>query len=147
MSANRGGIFDVLLGLVRAGLGGTAGDGRQMVSWIHERDFVRVIHWLIAREDTSGVVNVTSPIAVTNAEFMRALRKAWGAPIGLPAPAWLLAIGARFLGTEPELVLKSRWSAPARLLQSGFKFEWTRWEAAAVDLCSRWRRPTASPEA
>ena len=147
MAADRGGIFDVLLGLVRAGLGGTSGDGRQMVSWIHERDFVRVIHWLVAHEDFDGIVNVTSPIAVPNAEFMRALRKAWGAPIGLPAPAWMLAVGARFLGTEPELVLKSRWSAPGRLLEHRFTFEWTSWEAAAVDLCARWRRATASPEA
>lgn len=140
MGAERGGIFDVLLGLVRRGLGGPVGDGRQMVSWIHEQDFVRAVHWLIEREDLSGVVNVTSPNAVPNAEFMRSLRRAWGTRIGLPAAPWMLAIGARLLGTEPELVLKSRWSVPRRLLESGFPFEWTRWEDAAVELCDRWRK-------
>jgi uncharacterized protein len=146
MGVERGGIFDVLLGLVRHGLGGTAGDGRQMVSWIHERDFARVVHWLIEREDTAGVVNVTSPRAVSNAEFMRALRRAWGTSIGLTATAWMLAIGARLLGTEPELVLKSRWSVPRRLLESGFRFQWTRWEDAARDLCDRWRSGAAASD-
>jgi len=139
MGAERGGIFDVLLGLVRVGLGGTVGDGRQMVSWIHERDFVRVIRWLIERDDISGAVNVTSPNALPNARFMQALRKAWGTPIGLPAAPWMLAIGAWVLRTEPELVLKSRWSAPGRLVANGFTFAWPDWESAAVELCGRWR--------
>ena len=139
MSPDSGGIFATLLGLVRAGLGGTAGDGRQRVSWIHDQDFVRVVCWLAEHERIAGVVNVTSPAAVPNAEFMRALRQAWGAPIGLPAPSWLLALGAWVLGTEPELVLKSRWSTPGRLLESGFAFAWTGWQDAAADLCRRWR--------
>jgi uncharacterized protein (TIGR01777 family) len=139
MGADPGGIFATLLGLVRAGLGGTVGDGRQMVSWIHEQDFVRVVRWLSAHAEIDGVVNVTSPAAVPNAEFMRELRRAWGTPIGLPASSWMLAMGARMLGTEPELVLKSRWSAPGRLLEHGFTFEWLRWADAAHDLCRRWR--------
>ncbi|HEX6278846.1 MAG TPA: NAD-dependent epimerase/dehydratase family protein, partial [Pyrinomonadaceae bacterium] len=47
MSPDRGGIFDVMLGLVRMGLGGTAGSGRQYISWIHDRDFIRSVYWLI----------------------------------------------------------------------------------------------------
>lgn len=139
MSPDPGGIFATLLRLVRWGLGGTVGDGRQIVSWIHEQDFVRVVRWLLEHADVDGIVNVTSPGSVPNAEFMRELRTAWGTPIGLPASAWLLELGAWMLGTEPELVLKSRWSTPGRLLEHGFGFEWTRWADAAADLCRRWR--------
>lgn len=139
MSHDKGGIFDVLLGLVRKGLGGTSGSGRQYVSWVHERDFVRAIDWLIARNDVSGPVNICSPNPVPNAEFMRALREAWGMKIGLPAAAWMLEIGAVFLRTETELILKSRRVVPGRLLASGFGFEFPEWPVAATDLCKRWR--------
>src|SRR5205823_13499375 len=108
MSPDPGGVFDTLLGLVRAGLGGRAGDGRQYVSWVHDRDFVRAVDWLIEREDISGPVNVASPHPVPNAEFMRALRRAWGRRFGLPAAPWMLAVGAWALRTETELILKSR---------------------------------------
>lgn len=139
MSPDPGGVFDTLLGLVRRGLGGTAGDGRQFVSWIHERDFLRAVDWLIAHADLHGPVNLTSPNPVTNAAFMRALRKAWGARIGLPATRWMLEIGAWLLRTETELVLKSRRVVPGRLLASGFRFEFPTWPAAATDLCRQWR--------
>jgi uncharacterized protein (TIGR01777 family) len=139
MSPDRGGIFDVLLGLVRRGLGGTAGDGRQYVSWIHERDFIRAIYWLIERPEISGPVNLASPNPLPNALFMRILRQAWGARIGLPAAQWMLRIGAFFMRTETELVLKSRRVVPARLLQSGFNFEFPNWTEAAEELCGRWR--------
>ena len=139
MSPDRGGIFDVLLGLVRNGLGGTSGDGRQFVSWIHERDFIRAVYWLIERSEISGPVNLASPNPLPNAQFMRILRRAWGARIGLPAAHWMLRIGAFFMRTETELVLKSRRVVPTRLLQSGFNFEFPDWAAAAQELCGRWR--------
>jgi hypothetical protein len=138
MSPDRGGIFDTLLGLVRCGLGGTAGDGRQFVSWIHERDFVRAIRWLIDREDLSGPVNLAAPVPLPNAEFMRELRIAWGTRIGLPARRWMLEVGAFLMRTETELVLKSRRVVPGRLLASGFVFEYPSWPAAAAELCRRW---------
>ena len=140
MSPDRGGVFDVLLRLVRCGLGGQAGNGRQFVSWIHEADFIRAIRWLIAHDDVSGPVNLAAPSPLPNAEFMRALRKAWGFRLGLPSPAWLLEIGAVFLRTETELILKSRRVVPGRLLQHGFEFHFPSWPAAARDLCERWRR-------
>jgi uncharacterized protein (TIGR01777 family) len=140
MSADRGGVFDVLLRLVRFGLGGQAGDGRQFVSWIHETDFIRAIRWLIERGDVSGAVNLAAPNPLPNADFMRALRKAWGIRFGLPAPAWMLEIGAVFLRTETELILKSRRVVPGRLLQQGFSFEFPSWPEAARDLCASWRR-------
>ena len=139
MNADRGGIFDALLGLVRHGLGGMAGDGKQYISWIHERDFVRAVYWLIDHPDLSGPVNVTSPNPLPNAEFMRLLRLAWGARVGLPAFKWMLAIGAVFMRTETELILKSRRVVPTRLLESGFSFTFPDWEKAAEDLCRRWR--------
>jgi uncharacterized protein (TIGR01777 family) len=139
LSPDRGGIFDVLLGLVRRGLGGQSGDGRQFVSWVHDADFLRSLHWLIAHPELDGPVNIASPAPLPNADFMRALRQAWGAPIGLPATRWMLEIGALFLRTETELVLKSRRVVPARLQAGGFEFSFPTWPEAAVDLCRRWR--------
>jgi len=140
LSPDRGGIFDVLLGLVRHGLGGTQGPGTQFVSWIHETDFARAVHLLITREEFAGVVNIASPNPLPNAEFLGALRTAWGTRIGLPAPPWLIEIGTWLLRTESELVLKSRRVLPARLLAAGFQFEFPEWPAAARDLVARWRR-------
>jgi uncharacterized protein (TIGR01777 family) len=139
MSPDKGGAFDTLLWLVRLGLGGRSGNGRQYVSWVHDADFVRAVYWLIDRDDVEGVVNIASPNPVTNAEFMRDLRRAWGMPFGLPAAAWMLAIGAFFMRTETELILKSRRVVPGRLLRNGFTFEYPDWPAAAADLCRRRR--------
>jgi uncharacterized protein (TIGR01777 family) len=139
MSPDPGGVFDVLLRLVRFGLGGRAGNGRQYVSWIHEQDFIRAIYWLIEHDEIAGAVNLASPSPVTNAEFMGILREAWGIPFGLPATSWMLETGALFLRTETELVLKSRRVIPGRLLESGFNFQFPTWPEAAADLCRRWR--------
>lgn len=144
MSPDRGGIFDTLLGLVRHALGGKSGSGRQYISWIHDKDFISAIRWLIAHEELDGVVNVASPHPLPNAEFMRALREAWGTRIGLPAMEWMLGIGAILLRTETELVLKSRRVVPGRLLEAGFNFQFPDWPEAAHDLCRRWRELAAS---
>ena len=139
MSADRGGVFDVLLGLVRCGLGGQNGDGRQFVSWMHEADFVRAIDWLIAHDELCGAVNLCAPQPLLNVEFMRDLRRAWGIKVGLPATKAMLEIGTLVLRTESELILKSRRVVPIRLQQSGFQFEFPDWPNAARDLCRRWR--------
>jgi len=147
LSPDRGGVFDTLLGRVRRGLGGRLGNGRQFVSWLHDDDFVRAVDFLIARDDIAGAVNVASPNPVPNAEFMRELRRAWGTRIGLPTPRWALALGALVLGTETELVLKSRRVVPGVLQENGFEFRFDEWPAAARDLCRRWRlaRGAAQP--
>lgn len=145
MTPDRGGIFDVLLRLVRFGLGGTAGNGRQYVSWIHDVDFVRAVDWLIAHDEFDGPVNLTAPHPLPNAEFMHALREAWGASIGIPAMDWMLEIGAFFLRTETELVLKSRRVVPERLIAHGFDFQFPTWPEAARDLCRRWRTASDAP--
>ena len=139
MSPDKEGIFDVMLGLVRKGLGGTAGDGRQYISWVHDRDFIRAVYWLIEHEKFSGAVNISSPNPLPNKEFMRIFREAWGTKIGLPATKLMLEIGAVFMRTETELILKSRLVVPARLLESGFEFEFPDWQEAVKDLCQRSR--------
>ena len=139
MSPDRDGIFDVLLGLVRRGLGGKAGDGRQYVSWIHHGDFVSSVRWLIDRDHLVGPVNLAAPEPLPNAEFMQILRAAWGRSVGLPATRWMLELGAIAMRTETELVLKSRRVVPERLLEDGFSFEFPTWEVAARDLCADWR--------
>ncbi|MGH9573280.1 MAG: TIGR01777 family oxidoreductase [Candidatus Acidiferrales bacterium] len=142
MSPDHGGVFDTLLGLVRRGLGGTAGSGKQFVSWIHDKDFLRSLDFLIDHEELDGAVNVASPNPLPNAAFMSALRKAWGMKIGLPASQWMLEIGAVLLRTETELILKSRRVIPGRLLAAGFQFEFPEWLAATVDLINRWKTPS-----
>jgi len=139
MSPDRGGIFDTLLRLVRFGLGGTAGNGQQFISWIHDADFVSALEFLIAHEEFDGSVNISSPNPLSNRDFMRALRQAWGTRIGLPATNWMLGIGSIVLRTETELVLKSRRVVPGRLLDAGFQFQFPDWPAAAQNLVARWR--------
>jgi uncharacterized protein (TIGR01777 family) len=143
LSPDPGGIFDVLLGLVRWGLGGRMGDGRQYVSWIHEHDFVRAVRWILEREHLDGAVNVAAPHPLPNAEFMRELRRACGARFGLPAADWMLEIGALAMRTETELISKSRRVVPGRLLADGFEFRYPRWPEAARELCGRWRAERA----
>lgn len=139
MSPSRGGTFDILLGLVRRGLGGASGAGRQFVSWIHDEDFIRAIDFLIEREQLEGVVNVSSPNPLPNRDFMQSLCDAWGARIAIPATVWMLEIAAALMQTETELVLKSRRVIPTRLLAAGFEFRFPTWHEAAVDLVRRRR--------
>ena len=139
MSPQGGNPFVIYSNLVRLGLGGTQGDGRQFVSWIHDLDFARSVEFLIARDDLEGVANLASPWPLPNREFMENLREAWDMPNGLPAPAPLLEVAAFFHRTETELLLKSRRVVPTRLLHAGFTFEFPNWPAAAADLIYRWR--------
>ena len=142
MSPDADGVFGHLLRLVRFGLGGPAGSGQQFVSWIHDTDFLRSIDFLIAHEELDGAVNLAAPNPLPNSEFMRALRQAAGANIGLPSTRLMLEVGALFLRTETELILKSRRVVPGRLLQSGFHFEFSDWPSAAKDLVGRYRART-----
>lgn len=118
------GAFPRLLNLVKLGMGGKQGNGQQYMSWIHETDVALSIEWLLNHPEIKGVVNCTAPNAVKNDLFMRSIRKAFGVGFGMPTPAWLLAIGAKIIGTETELILKSRWVKPAVLLDGGFEFKY-----------------------
>jgi NAD dependent epimerase/dehydratase family enzyme len=141
------------MGLAHRGLGGRAGDGRQYVSWIHDADFARAILWIIEHEQLGGAVNVAAPSPLPQEDFARAIRRAAGIRVGLPAMKWMLEIGAVVLGTETELILKSRRVVPTRLLESGFVFTFPNWNEAAYDLVRRRETghassvPTSSPRA
>ncbi|WP_406177188.1 DUF1731 domain-containing protein [Streptomyces sp. NBC_00996] len=139
MSPHRGGVFDVLLRLARPGLGGPVAGGAQYVSWIHDRDFVRAVEFLVAREDLAGPVNLAAPLPLPQRAFMRALRASWGVPVGLPATKWMAEIGAFALRSDTELLLKSRRVVPGRLLAAGFDFDHAQWPEAAQDLVRRVR--------
>ena len=139
MSTERGGPFETLLRLVQLGMGGAAGAGTQFISWVHGSDFVRALEYLIRHEDIEGVMNVAAPNPLPNREFMQGLRAAWGMNFGLAAPKWALEFGAVFLGTETELILKSRRVVPGRLLDRGFRFEFPEWGGAARNLRQLWR--------
>ncbi|MGB5811470.1 MAG: DUF1731 domain-containing protein [Polyangiales bacterium] len=139
MSPDRGGVFDTLLRLVRFGLGGPVAGGRQFVSWIHDQDFVRAVGFLLDHPDITGPVNLAAPNPLVYREFMQALRSAWGIRLGLPATKWMLELGAFFLRTDTELVLKSRRVVPGVLLNEGFAFDAPKWSDAAEDLVARWR--------
>ena len=140
ISPTPGNVFAVLSNLVRLGLGGTQGNGKQFVSWIHESDYARAVEFILAHDDLAGPINIAAPNPLANRAFMEALRDAWGRPNGLPAPSLAIKIGAFFLRTESELVLKSCRAVPGRLLDAGFRFEFPEWPDAADDLVRQWRR-------
>lgn len=137
LGADRGGVYQVLRRLVRMGLGGRMGHGRQFVSWIHESDFCRSVDWLMAQRNVSGVVNLAAPEPVSNERLMATLRVTTRMAFGLPATRWMLEIGAFFLRTETELILKSRRVLPERLTQGGFQFEHPRLRPALEELEAR----------
>ncbi|WP_193211694.1 TIGR01777 family oxidoreductase [Luteolibacter marinus] len=132
-----GTVFDVLRHFTRRGLGGRMGKGTQRVSWIHMDDFLAAVDFIAGDPLLDGVFNVSAPVSPTNAGMMRAFREQQGAPFGLPASEWMLELGARWLGTETELVTKSRWADPRRLREAGFRFRWPQIDAALADLEGR----------
>ncbi len=117
-----GGALRPVANLARLGLGGRMGPGTQKFSWIHVEDLYRSVLFVHGRKDIAGPVNVASPDVVDNRELMRMVRRAYGARFGIPTPAWLLRLGALLIRTETELVLKSRWVQPQKLLNSGFVY-------------------------
>lgn len=157
-----GGALTPLLTLARFGLGGPQWDtpwfatrarrsagtqhefrarwGAQRFSWIHLDDVAGALDLLEARPELEGVVNLSAPHAVTNVELMRAIRRAVRMPLGLPAPRPVLEVGAWAIRTETELLLKSRWVAPERLLAAGFTFRHPRLEGAVADILAQRRR-------
>ena len=145
MSPDRGGVFDVLLGLARLGLGGPVAGGAQYVSWIHADDFVRAVGFLADRDDITGPVNLAAPAPLPQSMLMHTLRTAWGVPLGLPATRWMAELGAFALRSDTELLLKSRRVVPGRLLDAGFLFTHPEWGGAAEDLVRRIRTRRLAP--
>lgn len=129
-----GGVLIPYFNLLKFGLGGRQGSGKQMYSWIHIEDTCRIINWVWENKEMRGVYNCSSPGPVPNKEFMRVLREVTGHKIGLPAYEWMLRIGALLIGTEVELVLKSRWVLPTKLLESGYQFKYPGLKEAFADI-------------
>lgn len=131
----RGGALARMKTLARFGLGGRIGHGRQGVSWIHETDMNRLFERAITDETMRGVYIATAPDPVSNAEFMRTLRRAMGMPVGLPAPAFMVRLGAPLLmRTDPELALYGRYCVSKRLKDEGFGFQYPQLDGAMRDL-------------
>lgn len=132
-----GGALPRLAFIARIGLGGKVGHGNQGISWLHEEDMNRLFIRAITTETMEGVYLATAPNPVSNAEFMRQLRKVIGVPIGLPAMAWMVKIGAPLiLKTDPELALYGRYCISKRLTEEGFEFKYPTIEAALQDIYS-----------
>lgn len=131
------GAFPRLHNLVKLGLGGRQGNGRQYVSWVHEQDAARATEWVLQHPQMEGVINCTAPQPLINKAFMATIRKAAGVVFGLPAPAWLLSIGAVIIRTETELILKSRWVLPNRLTENGFTFAFPEAKAAISNILNK----------
>lgn len=130
-----GGAFPLLVRLARAGLGGSAGHGRQGMSWVHVDDVVAVMMRALGDGLLQGAFNATAPEPVANVEFMRALRRAVHRPWSPPAPAFAVRLAARFiLRTDPSLILDGQYAGPARLQAAGFPFLHPRLEDALRDL-------------
>jgi NAD dependent epimerase/dehydratase family enzyme len=157
-----GGALRPLLNLARIGFGGAQVDGpwfrskrrvaagtfheygarggRQRFSWVHLDDVLGVIRFLIARDEIDGVVNVAAPNPVDSATVMRSIRRAVGVPFGIPLHRWLLEPGAWAIRTETELVLKSRWVEPERLLAAGYEFAYPAVDDAVRQIVAERRR-------
>ena len=132
-----GGVLIPYFNLLKFGLGGKQGNGKQMFSWVHIEDACRMTEWIANNDTIEGVYNCSSPGPVTNQEFMKTLRNATGNKIGLPAYTWMLKIGAALIGTETELILKSRWVLPTKILESGFTFKYPLLKDALADIIGK----------
>jgi len=119
-----GGVMIPYFNLLKFALGGRQGSGKQKYSWVHITDTCRMIEWIASNQTLEGTYNCSSPAPVTNHNFMKTLRKVTGYKIGLPAYAWMLKIGAAIIGTETELILKSRWVLPTKIIATGFQFKY-----------------------
>lgn len=134
VTLGEGGVMVPYINLVKFGLGGRQGSGKQMFSWVHIEDVCRVIDFLYAHKELEGIFNLSSPNPVQNELFMATLREEYGKSFGLPAFTWMLKLGALIIGTETELLLKSRWVVPKKLLESGYVFKHPRLKEAFHDI-------------
>lgn len=130
------GVYDAFASLVKMGFGGPMAGGKQFVSWIHVRDFARACEFLIKGE-LEGPINICSPNPRTSAQFLSDLRRSAHIAFALPTMKWQLELGAALMGTETELLLKSRRVVPKRLLDAGFEFDFARWSEAARDIAAQ----------
>ena len=129
-----GGVMKPMINLVRFGLGGKQGNGNQIFSWIHIEDLFNIILFFQSHKALKGVFNCSAPHPIDNKTLMKTLRQAMKVKIGLPSPEWLLQIGATIIRTEPELILKSRWVVPEKLLEAGYSFKYPTLDGALKNI-------------
>jgi uncharacterized protein (TIGR01777 family) len=129
-----GGVVKPFVNLVRFGLGGKQGNGKQMFSWIHIEDLLNIILFFQLHKELNGVFNCSAPNPVDNKTLMKTFRKLMNVKFGLPAPAWLLEMGATIIKTETELILKSRWVVPEKLVEAGYVFKYPAIEPALSNI-------------
>ncbi len=139
MGLKKGSAFDIFLNLTRWGLGGSIAGGKQMISWIHEYDFVKSMRFLLENKNITGPVNLSSPHPLPQAEFMKTLRETVEIPFGLPAAKWMVELSSYLIRVDSELSLKSRYAIPKVLMDNQFSFKFPRWPEAVKDLFSRWK--------
>lgn len=132
-----GGAFPRFAQLTRFGLGGHHASGKQFVSWVHEADVSAFFQWLIDTPGVEGIINLASPNPLPENELMHELRRRIEPLVAFNVPKWMLTIGAFFLRTETELVLKSRRVVPARALELGYRFQHERIQTALNALFER----------
>lgn len=136
-----GGVMRPYINLVKFGLGGQQGNGKQMFSWIHLEDLYRIIRFIMIEKDLVGVFNAAAPKPIQNKVFMKTMRKYLNSRIYFSIPNILLKIGAIFIRTETELVLKSRWVVSEKLEKSGFKFLYPVLDDALNEILSTSQNP------
>ena len=137
MDVHPSSAYPVFLKISLLGLGGSIGNGQQMISWIHKTDFIQAIHFLIKNKNIQGPVNVCSPHPISQKEFMKILRQTAGVPVGLPATKWMLQLSSYLTNIDSELSLKSRYVLPKILLDHQFSFQYPHWKSASQDLFSQ----------
>ncbi|HVD99936.1 MAG TPA: TIGR01777 family oxidoreductase [Cytophagaceae bacterium] len=120
--------------LTQFGLGGKQGSGEQYFSWIHEQDLAGIMEFLYQHSELEGIFNCSSPNPVKNKTMMSIYRKILKPILAIHSPAWLLKLGAGMIGTETELLLKSRWVLPKRLQEAGYEFKYLKLEDALEDI-------------
>jgi len=133
LGTNSGALKPLVL-LSRFGLGGKQASGNQILSWIHVEDYFRILCFLMDNSEIEGVINCTSPTPLSNRAFMSSLRKILRIPVGIPAPEFAIKLGAKIIGTEPELILNSSFILPKRLSEAGFQFAFADIDNALEDL-------------
>ncbi|WP_186279864.1 TIGR01777 family oxidoreductase [Fluviicola chungangensis] len=129
-----GGVYPVLKKLARLGLGGKMGKGNQLISWIHIHDFCRALFFVSESTSSSSIYNIGSPNPVRNELFQKELRKSLHIPYFINQTHWMLKTGALLIGTETELILKSRYVFPQNFIDQGFLFRFPTIQSCLDDL-------------
>lgn len=111
--------------------GGPIGSGKQAFPWIHIKDWVGSVRYLMSNESASGAYNLIAPTPTSQADFTKVLAEVLHRPYWFPVPAFLLR---NVLGEMSVLILEGRFSQPKRLLESGYKFQFPGPREALTDL-------------